>query len=172
MLSEKQIDILRSENELLQIQLDDVNQMIQIREEELELLRIRAREAAAMQSQLDQNIYEFEQMQLHLGKCEQKNSGQSERLEELENELYQSIKEQLSAAETVKHFKSMEASLIDTSNELLQISAVYQQLISAKQIAATTKSELDIAQMEIDILIEELAEVTALNELLLQKKFL
>ena len=65
----------------------------------------------------------------------------------------------------------MEASLIDTSNELLQASAVYQQLISAKQIAATTKSKLDIAEMDIDSLKEELAEVTALNELLLQKKF-
>lgn len=170
MLSEKQLDILRSENELLQIQLDDVNQMIQIREEELELLRNRAREAAAMQSQLDQNLHEFEQMQLHLGKCQQKNSGQSERLEALENELYQSIKEQLGAAETIKHFNSMEANLIDTSNELQEIAAVYQQLVSIKKTAAAAQSELEIAYMEINSLKEELAEAKALSEMLLQNK--
>jgi chromosome segregation ATPase len=170
MLSEKQLDILRSENELLQIQLDDVNQMIQIREEELELLRNRAREAAAMQSQLDQNLHEFEQMQLHLGKCQQKNSGQSERLEALENELYQSIKEQLGAAETLKHFKSMEANLNDTSNELQEIAAVYHQLVSIKKTAAAAQSELEIAYMEINSLKEELAEAKALSEMLLQNK--
>jgi hypothetical protein len=170
MLSEKQLDILRSENELLQIQLDDVNQMIQIREEELELLRNRAREAAAMQSQLDQNLHEFEQMQLHLGKCQQKNSGQSERLEALENELYQSIKEQLGAAETVKHFNSMEANLIDASIELQETAAVYQQLVSIKKTAAAAQSELEIAYMEINSLKEELAEAKALSEMLLQNK--
>jgi len=170
MLSEKQLDILRSENELLQIQLDDVNQMIQIREEELELLRNRAREAAAMQSQLDQNLHEFEQMQLHLGKCQQKNSGQSERLEALENELYQSIKEQLDAAETVKHFNSMEANLIDTSNELQETAAVYEQLVNIKKAAAAAQSELEIAYMEINSLKEELAEAKALSEMLLQNK--
>jgi hypothetical protein len=170
MLSEKQLDILRSENELLQIQLDDVNQMIQIREEELELLRNRAREAAAMQSLLDQNLHEFEQMQLHLGKCQQKNSGQSERLEALENELYQSIKEQLGAAEIVKHFNSMEANLIDTSNELQETAAVYQQLVSIKKTAAAAQSELEIAYMEINSLKEELAEAKALSEMLLQNK--
>lgn len=170
MLSETQLDILRSENELLQIQLDDVNQMIQIREEELELLRNRAREAAAMQSQLDQNLTEFEQMQLRLGKCQQKNSGQSERLEALENELYQSIKEQLDAAETVKHFNSMEANLIDTSNELQETAAVYEQLVSIKKTAAAVQSELEIAYMEINSLKEELAEAKALSEMLLQKK--
>ena len=171
MLTEKQLDILRSENELLQIQLDDVNYMIQVREEELELLRNRAKEAVAMQSQLDQNLNEFEQMQLHLGKCQQKNSGQSERLEALENELYLSIKEQLGAAETVKHFNSMETNLIDTSNELQQAEAVYQQLIQTKKIAAAAQSELEIANIEINSLKEELAEVKALNEILLQKKF-
>lgn len=170
MLSEKQLDILRSENELLQIQLDDVNQMIQIREEELELLRNRAKEAAEMQSQLDQNLNEFEQMQLHLGKCQQKNNGQSDRLEALENELYNSIKEQLSAAETVKHFNSMEANLIDTSKELQQAETVYQQMVQIKKTAAAAQSELEIAYMEINSLKEELAEVKALNEMLLQKK--
>jgi len=171
MLTQKQFEILKSDNELLQLQLEDVNQMIQVREEELNLLRNRAKEAAAMQSQLDQNLDEFEQMQLHLGKCQQKNSGQSGRLEDLENELYQSIKEQLSAAETVKHFERMEANLIDTSNELQDASAVYQQLSTMKKAVAAVNSELEIALMEIDSLKEELAEVKALNDLLIEKKF-
>jgi prefoldin subunit 5 len=66
----------------------------------------------------------------------------------------------------------MEANLIDTSNELEETAEVYQQFMSVKKMAANNQSELEIAQMEIDSLKEELAEVKALNELLLHKKFL
>lgn len=172
MLTEKQIQILRSENELLQIQLDDVNMMISVREEELELLRLRAKEATAMQSRLDNNLNEFEQMQNNLGYCQQKNEGHSIRLEEMENELYDSVKEQLRYADTLKEFHSMEANLLDTSNELQEAVSVYKKMAQMKTILAQAQSNLEIALIEIDSLKEELAEVKALNAVLIQKKIL
>jgi chromosome segregation ATPase len=169
LLSERQIEILRSENELLQLQLDDVNMMIQVREEELELLRKRAGEAAAMQSQLDSNLLEFEQMQNSIGFSQQKNEGASRRLEEMEEELYASIKDQLKSADKVKDFESLEANLLDTTHELQEAASAYKQLRDARSKLAATQSDLEIANMEITSLKEEIAELKALNEMLRKK---
>jgi len=169
MLTERQIDILRSENELLQLQLDDVNMMIKVREEELDLLRKRATEAAAMQSQLDSNLLEFEQMQNNLGFSQQKNEGASQILEQMEEELYASIKDQLKSEKKVKDFESLEASLLDTTNELQEAAAAYKQLREIKSKLAATQSDLEIANMEITSLREELKEVNELNALLRKK---
>ncbi len=170
MLTDKQIQVLRSENELLQIQLNDVNYMIQVREEELELLRNRAMEATAMQSKLDNNLDEFEQMQNSLGDVQQKNIGNIERLEELENELYQSAKEQLTYVSALKGYHSLEANLADTNSELEEASAAYQKMTQLKTALAQSQSNLEIATMEISNLKEQLAEVKALNAMLMQKK--
>lgn len=170
MLTDKQIEILRSENELLQLQLDDVNMMIRIREEELELLRQTAKEAVAMQSQLDNNLDEFDQLQSNLGKSMQKNDGQEKRLAELEDELYESIQEQLSYAETLKGFNSMEANLLDTTEELTAATAVYKKLAVMKTQVALTQSNLDIALLEIESLKEDLKEAQVLNQHLMQRK--
>ncbi|RYY71505.1 MAG: hypothetical protein EOO13_02910 [Chitinophagaceae bacterium] len=169
MLTERQIEILRSENELLQLQLDDVNMMIQVREEELDLLRHRAQEAAAMQSKLDTNLLEFEQMQNNLGFSQQKNAGSSQRLEEMEEELYASIKDQLKSDNKVKDFESLEANLLDTTTELQEAASAYKQLRDTKSKLAATQSELEIAYMEINSLKEELEEVKALNTMLRKK---
>lgn len=170
MLTDNQIKILRSENELLQIQLEDVNTMIKVREEELDMLRERAREAAAMQSRLDNNLNEFEQMQNNLGFCEQKNEGYSQRLQEMENELYSSIKEQLQYADSLKEFNSMQANLLDTTNELQEVSAVYKKMIEMKTSLAATNSNLSIALIEIESLKAIIKETTALNALLMKKE--
>lgn len=169
MLTERQIEILRSENELLQLQLDDVNMMIKVREEELELLRTKAMQASEMQSRLDANLLEFEQMQNNLGFSQQKNEGASRRLEQMEEELYASIKDQLKSADKVKNFESLEANLLDTTHELQEAAAAYKQLREMKSKLAATQSDLEIANMEITSLREELQEVKALNEMLGKK---
>ena len=170
MLSNKQIQALRSENELLQIQLEDVTLMIQVREEELALLRNRAREAAGMQSKLDSNLDEFDQMQRSMGDIQQKNTGSLQRIEEMEHELYDAIKEQLQYADSLKKFGSMEANLHDTNNELQEASAVYMKMAAMKITLAESKSNLEIARMEVKSLKQELAEVKAYNELLIKKR--
>lgn len=169
MLTERQIEILRSENELLQLQLDDVNMMIKVREEELDLLRKRAQEAAEMQSRIDTNLLEFEQMQNSLGFSQQENEGKSDRLAEMEEELYLSIKDQLRADEKLKDFASLQANLLDTTNELEEASAVYTKMQQMKTRLAATQSELEICLIEIESLKEELKETRALNELLMKK---
>ena len=123
-----------------------------------------------MQSRLDNNLNEFEQMQNSLGNVQQKNSGKELRLEEMENELYESVKEQLRYAETLKDFNSMEANLVDTNNELEEATAVYKKMAVMKIVLAEAQSNYEIAMMEITSLKEELEEAKALNSILLQKQ--
>jgi len=132
MLTEKQIAVLKSENDLLHIQLEDVNLMIAVREQELDLLRERAREAAAMQSKLDNNLFEFEQMQNNMGSYQQKNAGYYQRLQEMEDELYESVKEQLKYANALKEFNSIQANLHDTNEELQEAAEVYKKMLQMK----------------------------------------
>lgn len=170
MLTEKHITILKSENEWLHVQIEDVNSMIAVREQELDQLRARAREAVAMQSKLDSNLFEFEQMQNNIGDCQQKNEGYYQRLQEIEEELYQSAREQVRYANALKEFNSMQANLQDTNEELQEASGVYKKLIQMKSTLAQTQSNLEIAEIEISSLKEEMAELMALNELLIQRK--
>jgi chromosome segregation ATPase len=170
MLTEEQLDKLRSDNELLQLELDEVNMLIRIKEEELELLRQRAREAAAMQSRLDNNLYEFEQMQNNLGAAEQKTAGFYLRMQELEEDLCTSMKEQLDYAERQQDMNSLQANLLDTTSELEEASAVYKKLAAMKTKLAAAESNMEIFQLEIDSLKDELQEMKALNEMLRDKK--
>ncbi len=169
MLTEKQIQALKSENDLLQIQLQDVNMIIEIREEELELLRKRAQEAAVMQSKLDNNLNGFEQMQLHIGATEQVSNSHAQRLEAMEEELYRSMKEQLSYVETIKGYNSLEANLADTSMELEEATKVYKKAAQMKSMLAEAQSNLEIANITIKDLRAQLDELKALNSLLLSK---
>lgn len=91
---------------MLQIEVEDLNMMIARRELELDQLRIRAREANAMQSKLDINLLEFEQMQLQMGKNNQRATGDSIMINELENELLEMLRVQNANAARVKKMKA------------------------------------------------------------------
>lgn len=169
MLTDEQIDQLRSEKELLQIEVEDLNMMIARRELELDQLRIRAREANAMQSKLDINLLEFEQMQLQMGKNNQRATGDSIMINELENELLEMLRVQNANAARVKENESLKASLMDTNRELDEASKWYKQLKDLKMELTLTKSSLEIANMELENLKEELTETRELNEVLLKK---
>ena len=66
MQHEDYIKNLKQENEDLQFQLKDLEYLIQIKEEELADLKKASQHVAELQSKIDQNLYQFEQMQLHI----------------------------------------------------------------------------------------------------------
>lgn len=169
MLTPRQIELLRSENELLRLQLEDVNQMISVREEELELLQLKAQEAKALKSRMDANLLEIEQMQNHLGHCQQTNEGKDELMAQLEEDLYQSVKEQQKSREQLKEFASVQANLLDTTRELDEAASVYKKLQQAKAQLAAAQSELEMARLEISNLAEQLSEARALYEMLIKR---
>lgn len=169
MLTDKEILLLQSQNNLLQIQVQEAEMILAIREEELELLRNRAREATAMQSELNNNLTGFDQLQRHIGNSQLKSEAAARMLEATEAELCSSIQEQLQYAEAVKDMHSLEANLADTNLELQEASKLYKQKAALRSLLAEAQSDLEIATLTITNLKEELAEAKALNKLLLQK---
>lgn len=91
MIADNLVKQLKSENELLQIQLQDLNYMIEAREEELDMLRKTAAHAVQLQSRLDHNLFEIEQMQEVIGEKQREAQGALKRESSLEAEMFQSI---------------------------------------------------------------------------------
>lgn len=172
MLTERQVQQLNAENELLILQLEDVNEIIKHREAELDLLRQTALKATQMQSRLDMNLFEFEQMQNNLGDKQQEAVGTNERLESLEKELYNSIKMERNYLNMLDEKTSLQANLLDTTNELEEAAALYKKVLELRRELTKTKSELEIAKLEVLNLTASYDEAVALNTLLLSKRSL
>ena len=171
MLSQKQIQQLRGENELLLLQLEDANELIKQRDQELEELRNIASNDIQLQSHLDISLLELEQMQNNMGEKQQESEGVSLRMEELEKDLYNSIKIENKYNNMLDEHISLQANLLDTNNELDQAAALYKKVQQLKASLTDTQSSLEMAQIEIQNLKEELVEIKELNMLLRKNKF-
>lgn len=169
MLTEKQLQQLKSENEYLQIQLEDLNSAIKQKEEELEILRETAGMAAELKSKLDSNLMEINSLQENLAFREEHGTYSEVRMEELEKELFDSIKEQQKCNDTFKQIQQLQANLLDTTNELDEASALYIKMKQLKTTLAETTSNLEIAKLEIDSLRTEVKELRWHNERLQSK---
>lgn len=155
MLSENLLQHLKSENELLQIQLQDVNDMIQVREEELELLRKTAAHAVALQSRLDMNLDEFYQMQDHIGNQQQYAEGAARREASMENELLQSLEMETQLYNMKDELTSTKTALTDINHEMDKMSSMYKEIAILKARVAELESNQEISVLENGFLKEE-----------------
>lgn len=158
MLTERQLQQIQAENEHLKLQLEEVNEIIAIREEELAIIRQKMQKATQLQSKLDMNLLEFEQMQNTIGEKQQEVEGNSIRLEELENELFRSIKMETNYYNILDENVSLQANLKDTNSELEEAASLYKKVRQLTKELTEAKSNLEIAQMEIDGLKAELQD--------------
>ena len=160
MLTEKQIQIIKSENEYLLVQIEDLNETIAQREKELESLRQTAQHAVELQSKIDINLLEFEQMQRTIGQRQQKASGDAIMIEELEKELLKTLQKYSSLADENEQLK---ASLQGSEEELNMASGLYKKVADLKREVTLLKSEMEIKDLEIENLREELKEIRLQN---------
>ena len=156
MLSDNLLQHLKSENELLQIQLQDVNDMIRVREEELDILRKTASHAVELQSRLDINLDEFYQMQDHIGDQQDYAEGAAKREASLENELLQSIQMETEFYNIRDELASNKAALSDINNEMDKVPSMYKEIAILKTRVAELESRVEIADLETGFLKEEL----------------
>jgi len=159
MLSEEQIKQLKSENDLLQLQLQDVNYMIRIREEELEILRSKAKNAVGLQSQLEGTFYELEQMQNFIGRKQQEADGAARREAAMEEEIIQSINMEKEYYNIKSSFASANAALLDINSQLSESAHIYKELAKANASIAELESNLAIAEEEKDLLKYEMEKL-------------
>ena len=164
MLSADEIQQLKSENELLQIQLDDITEMINIREEELAILRRKAAYTVELQSTLDGNLEEISQMQHFIGDQQKKMAGAAKREAAMENEIIQSLDMEKEFYNIKDKYTSAKAAITDLDNELAETSSLYRQLAASIARVAELESSLEIALMENDHLKERLEKLTPNEE--------
>ncbi len=159
MLTEKQLQLIKAENVFLLLQIEDLNAAIAQKEKELEELRNQANHAAELQSKLDMNLLEFEQMQRTVADRKQKASGDSIMIEELENELLDTLKLQQQYRAMADENDSLKASLLGSSEELEMASGLYKKVKDLNKELTAAKSKLEIAGIEIESLRAELKEL-------------
>lgn len=168
MLSDEQIKQLKSENELLQLQLQDVNYMISIREEELEILRAKAKNAVRLQSQLEGTFNELGQMQNFIGRKQQEAEGAARREAAMEEEIIQSINMERDYYDIKSQFASANAALSDINHQLSEAADIHKELAKANAHIAELESSLEIAAEEKELLKYELEKQKKQNERLQQ----
>lgn len=166
MLSKDEIQQLRSENELLQIQLADITEMINIREEELDILRKKAAYTVMLKSTLDGNLEEISQMQQFIGDQQMKLAGASKREIAMENEIIQSLDIEKEFYSIKDKYESARAAITDLDNELADTATMYRQLSASIARVAELESSLEMSLMENDHLKQQIEKLTKADNLL------
>jgi DNA repair exonuclease SbcCD ATPase subunit len=92
MLTPDQIKKIIAENDSLRVQLQEANEMLNLREEEIQILTQNAFDITELRSQLDGQQQGISTLQSHLTEKEQQALGAANREHELENELIDASK--------------------------------------------------------------------------------
>src|ERR1700749_1707606 len=121
----KKIQSLLSENEFLQLQLEDLNSVIKNKDEEISLLGDNMDTSASLQSRIDMNLAEIEQLKYNMALAEQKNAGTEMRNEELELSLMKESKERQKQQAEIKGLHMVRTELDIISNELDEAAPMY-----------------------------------------------
>ena len=148
MLSTGDLQQLQSENELLKIQLNDISEMINIREEEVDILRKKAANSVLLQSTLEGNLNQITQMQLLIGEEQRKAAGATRRETAMEEEVIRSIEMEKSYYTLQEQLDSNKAALKDLDNELAETATLYRQLSESMSRVAELESSLEMIQLE------------------------
>lgn len=118
MLTPEQIQQLITENESLQVQVNDLNYILSEREEEIAQLKKTASAATELRSILDHQLDEMHLMQNRIGKHQQQAEGAEERELELQQELTQAIKLQHQYNDLFQQYTYVTTQLADVQEEL------------------------------------------------------
>ena len=160
MISTDEIQQLRSENELLQLQLQDITEMINIREEEVEILRKKAAYTVLLQSTLEGNLEQISQMQNIIGEHQRKVSGSARREAAMEEEIIQQIGMEKEFYTIRDKYESSKAAIKDLDNELAETASMYRQLSESMSRIAELESNLALVMLENKQLNEKIAALS------------
>ncbi len=164
----KELQELQSNKILLQVQLKDLNELITVREEELELLRSKATEAARLKSVLDNAIGEIEFLQESIEE-EKKDSYEKLQLAEIEKELLATLKEKQQFEAQLQQQQSLQANLQQAEDELGMAMDYYTKCRQLQEKLSITQSNLELAELEMEDMKILIAQLKQQIQLLVQK---
>jgi uncharacterized protein YdcH (DUF465 family) len=156
MLNPSQMQQILAENDALHTQVKELEEILALREEELELLRRQAAQAGALRSQLDLRLEELVSMQEHIGKQQRKAAGAENRELELEAELTESVQMLKQYTILKQEHTYLNTQLADVQEEITSLkkkNAVLQKI--AVQVGEL-ESKVENLEFERDTLLEKL----------------
>ena len=164
MLNPQQIQQLLSENESLQTQVKELEEILALREEELELLREEAAGAAALRSQLDLRLEEMAGMQNQISLQQRKTAGAESREMELQQELVDSVQLLQQYNDLKKQFIYTSTQLEDMQGELSALKKKNMMLQGIAVQVGELESKVENLAFERDTLLEKLAALENIQE--------
>ena len=129
---------------MLQAQLNDLEYLINAREEELQSMRNSNQLIAEMRSQLETNALSQEQLQLLVSEFQQKYNAIRNREEAMENELVDHIENEKNIDDWVKKNISLQTELDIVLDELEQAKQEIQSLTLFKDQVTELQSKLEM----------------------------
>jgi len=156
MLSGDELLRIKNENELVKVQLGDLDYMIQVREEELEMLRKKALEAIELKSMLDNRLLELEQLQINLLDYRRREDGSINREKITEEEILLSINIEKEYYVLTEKLTSARSELEYVQSELADKKDLHLKIERLEKEVAMLESKLGMAEHERDAFKEEL----------------
>lgn len=121
MLTPEQVQQIIADNNSLQAEVNELNEILAIKEEEIIELRKIASETTALRSMVDIHLEELQFMQNRIGKHQQKAAGAEERELELHQELTGAARVQQQYTELFQQYTYTSAQLEDIQQELTKV---------------------------------------------------
>jgi hypothetical protein len=158
---DKKIKALLSENEFLQEQLEDLNNVVRKKDEEILLLGSEVESEASLRSRIEGNLLEIQQLKYNREKDAERYTAIESMNEGLEINLLKEIKGRQKEQKEIEQLKSTNANIDILTNELNEAAALYKKLQSLKKELAEAKSITEIKTLENKHLQEKLEEMSA-----------
>ena len=163
MLSAEQIQQLITENESLQVQVNDLNYILAEREQEIAELKQNNTTDAELRSMIDMQLDELHLMQNRIGKQQQLAAGAEEREFELQQELTQAAKLQQQYSELFQQYTYINTQLDDVQQELIKVKKRNGMLQQIAVKIGEVESTLEILTQERDELKNKVMELERLQ---------
>jgi DNA repair exonuclease SbcCD ATPase subunit len=163
MLSPAQIQQILAENERLQVQLEELNYILLLREQELAGLKQNAADDTALRSMLDMQLDELHLMQNRIGKHQQQAAGAEEREFELQQELTEFARLQQQYNELFQQYTYTSTQLEDIQSEFARIKKRNNMLQQIAVRIGELESNMENITQERDELKAKLTELERLS---------
>jgi len=159
---EKKIRILVSENEFLQLQMEDLNNEIKKRDKEINLLGDVTESTAALRIKIESNLIEIDQLTYNSQQASQKSLGIERLNEELEMSLFKEIKGRQKDQASLQEMISVKTNMEIISEELNEAAGLYKKVQTLTRALAEAQSISSMKETENENLKFEIGELKEL----------
>ena len=167
---EKKLRILLSENEFLQLQMEDLNNIVKKKEEEIEFLADETESAASLLSRIDSNFIEMDQLKYDHQQALQEKNAIEILNEELEIDLLTQIKGRQKDQKSLLELDSVKVNMEIITEELNEATSFYKMVKSLKAMLSEARSIAEMNERENKDLKNEVDELKELIKMLRFKK--